>query len=200
VIGVEFGQSIVRVDPGDQFGVGDAESVVERTVDARGHEFVFAFEARPHGVLPFYDFELKAGTHGDFDGGAGDFAVAHDGVAVTKMEERAGNIYGRIKRVAGGDFRRIHVAAKFRRNNRTARLAGRRSYADAPKEWTEKNFGLVGRVERLECGGAGGVVDGVEHIFSGSGAWKPGAKAPIHPIWNGWLSEEVSDTTLEQCK
>jgi hypothetical protein len=105
--------------------------------------------------------------HGDFDGGAGDFAVAHDGVAVTKIEEGAGNIYGRIKRVAGGDFRRIRVAAKFRRNNRTARLAGRRSYADARQEWTERNFGLVGRVERLECGGAGGVVDGVEPYFFG---------------------------------
>src|SRR5580700_339338 len=54
LVRVEFGEAVVAVDPLDEFGDGNADGVVDRTVDAGGHEFAIVFEARPVGAFPFY--------------------------------------------------------------------------------------------------------------------------------------------------
>ncbi len=88
-VGVQFGEGVVAVDPVDQFGDGDADGVVDGAVDSGGHEFVIVFETGPAGGLALDEFEAEFGFHGDFDGAAGDFTIAHGGVAIAEVEERA---------------------------------------------------------------------------------------------------------------
>ena len=139
-VGVEFGEGIVAVNPGDEFGDGNADGVIDGAIDAGGHEFVIVFEAGPVGGLPFHEFKAEFGFHGDFDGAAGNFAIAHGGVSITEIEERAFDVDGEIKGVAGGDFGRVHVATEFSRDDGAARFTMSGSDADAAEERLERKL------------------------------------------------------------
>ena len=93
-VSVEFGEGVVAVNPGDEFGDGDADGVVDGAIDAGGHEFVIVFETRPVSGLPFHEFEAEFCFHRDFDGAAGNLAIAHGGVSITEIEERAFDVDG----------------------------------------------------------------------------------------------------------
>jgi len=93
-IGVEFREGVVAVNPGDEFDNGDADGVVDGAIDAGGHEFVIVFEARPVSGLPFHEFEAEFCFHRNFDGAAGNLAIAHGGVSITEIEERAFHVDG----------------------------------------------------------------------------------------------------------
>src|SRR5438876_971112 len=49
LVSIEFGEAIVGVYPGYQLGEGDPHGVVDGTIDARGHDFLFVFETWPGG-------------------------------------------------------------------------------------------------------------------------------------------------------
>src|SRR5712671_1342637 len=85
LIGIEFGEAIVGMNPAYQLGEGDSHRVIDGTIDARRHDFFFVFEAWPARALPFHEVELQARLHGNFDGATRNFAVAHGGVAITKI-------------------------------------------------------------------------------------------------------------------
>jgi hypothetical protein len=164
-VGVEAGEAVVGVDPGDQLGEGDAHGVIYRAVDSDGHDFPFVFEARPAGVLSLDYVELQARFHGNFDGGAGDFAVAHGGMAIAKIKERARNIHGQIKGVADGNFWGVHVASEFGGDDGAACFAVGWGDADASEKRVKRDFHFVIRIERLKCGGVGRVIDGIKPDF-----------------------------------
>lgn len=65
----------------------------------------------------------RRARRGNFNGGAGNFAVTH-------VEERTGNIHGKYT-----VFPTVHVAAKLRRYDKAAGLAPGGSYTDAAEEW-----------------------------------------------------------------
>ena len=165
LIGIEFGEAIAGVNPGYQFGEGDAHRVIDGTIDARGHDFFFVFESWPASVFPLHEIELQSGLHGNFDGTARNFAVTHGGVTIAKIKERSGHVHGQIECVSRGDLRRIHVAAEFRGHDGAARFSVGGSDTDAPKKWMERNFHLVVGIEGLKRSGAARVVDRVKPDF-----------------------------------
>src|SRR5207237_1715606 len=57
-------KSVIRVDPMDELGDGDAQGVIYGAIDSRGHDFLIVFKARPAGALPFHQFELEASEIG----------------------------------------------------------------------------------------------------------------------------------------
>src|SRR5690242_8900052 len=99
-VGVESGEAVVRVNPGDQFGEGDAEGVVEGAIGADGHDGIVVLEAGPVDLAAFDDVDLHACGQRHFDGGAGDFAVAHGGVTVAHEEQGAWNVDGKVQGVS----------------------------------------------------------------------------------------------------
>ena len=163
------------MNPGNEFSESDAEGVVNRAVDACAHDFVIVFKARPVGVLGFDEVDAQTGFHGHFDGGARDFAVTHGRVAVTEIEQTASDVDRKIERVSGRDFGSVHVAAKFRRNDRAAGFAIGGSDSDTAKKRVEREFYFEVGVERLERGGVVGVVDGIEPDFFGKWRVKHGS-------------------------
>ena len=70
-VGVHLGEAVVAMDPANQFGVGNAEGVVDGAISANRHDGVFVFESRPIDLLSFDDVDLKARAQRDFDGRAG---------------------------------------------------------------------------------------------------------------------------------
>ena len=105
---------------------------------------------------------MQAHLHGNFDGAAGDFAVTHGGVAIAKIEQRAGNIHRQMKSISSGGLRRVHVAAEFRGHDGTARFPVRWRDADAAKEAMQRNFHFVAGIKRLKRGGPLRMVNGVK--------------------------------------
>src|SRR5271167_3782748 len=89
LVGVEIREAVIAMNPGDKFGDGDAYGIVNGAIDARGHEFMIIFKTGPVGGLPFQEFEAELCFHGDFDGAAGNLAIAPGGVAIAEVEERA---------------------------------------------------------------------------------------------------------------
>src|SRR5215471_10517432 len=47
LVSVKFGETVVGVDPVDQFGDRNADGVIHGPVDPGSHDFVFIFESRP---------------------------------------------------------------------------------------------------------------------------------------------------------
>src|SRR5436853_6370865 len=123
--------------PGYKLGEGNTNSVIDGTIDARGHDFRFVFEARPARVFPLHKVELQPSPHGNFDGAACNFAVAHGGVAISKIKERPAYVHGQIECVSNGDFRCVHVAAEFRGHDGTASFPSGGRGTEAPKQWME---------------------------------------------------------------
>ena len=83
-------------------------------------------------------------------------------MAVADVEKSSLHIHWKIHGVAHAGFGRIHVAAKFRGDHRTARLAIGRRDSDAAEERMHGNRDGEIRIERLECGRVRGVIDGIE--------------------------------------
>ena len=190
LVGVEFGEGVVAVNPGDEFGDGDADGIVDGAIDAGGHKFVIVFEARPVGGLPFHEFETELCFHGDFDSAAGNFAIAHGGVSITEIEERAFNVDGEIESVAGRHFGSVHIATEFSGNDGAAGFAMSGSYADATEERLERKLRFEIGIEGLKGDELFVCVDGVipgafgeqsffEHggVMSGIGGTKTGAES-----------------------
>src|SRR5207245_3516476 len=95
-------------------------------------------------------------------GASRNFAIAHGGVTVTEIEQRARNIHREIQRVAGGNLRSVHVAAKFRGHDGAASFAVRRGNANAAKKRMYGKAHFEIRIERLKRGGVFLLVDGIE--------------------------------------
>ncbi len=188
-VGVEFGEGVVAMNPGDQFGDGDAHGVVDGAIDAGGHEFVIVFEAGPVGGLPFHEFKAEFCFHRDFDGAAGNFAIAHGGVSIAEVKESAFDVDGKIEGVAGRDFGGVHVAAKFGGNDGAACFTMSRSNADAAEKRLERKLRFEIGVQGLKgdelFAGVDGVIPGAlgersffEHgrVVGGIGGAKAGAE------------------------
>src|ERR1700676_2240744 len=142
-VGVQFGEAVVGVNPGNEFGESDAEGVVYWAVDSGGHDFLLVLEARPASSLPFQDIDLQPGAHRNFDGGAGDLSITHGGVSIAEIQKSALDVHGQIERVACAGFRCFHVAAEFRGNDGATGFAARWSYADAAEKRMQRNFYFV---------------------------------------------------------
>jgi hypothetical protein len=203
---VEFGEGVVAVNPGDEFGDGDADGIVNRAIDAGGHEFVLVFEARPVGGLPFHEFEAEFCFHGDFDGAPGNFAIAHGGMSITEIEERAFDVDGEIESVAGRDFGCVHVATEFGRDDGAAGFTMSGSDTDATEERFERKLRFEIGVESLESDelfvGVDGVIPGalgkrhfLEHgrVVRGIGGAKTGAEGADALVAVDLKIEDVDD-------
>jgi hypothetical protein len=208
-VGIEFGEGVVAVNPGDEFGDGDADGVVNGAIDAGGHEFVIVFEARPIGGLPFQEFEAEFRFHGDFDSAAGNFAIAHGGVSITEIEERAFDVDGEIESVAGRDFGRVHIATKFGGDDGAAGFTMSGSYADATEKRLQRKLRFEIRVEGLKGDELFVSVDGVipcafgersffEHgrVVGGVGGAKTGAEGANTLIAIDLEIEDVNDESV----
>ena len=150
------------MNPSHQLSESDSDGVVDGAIDARSHDFLFIFETRPACVLPFHEIKPQPRPHGNFNGASGNFTVTHGSVAVAEIKQRPRDIYRQIQRVANGDFRSVHVAAKFRRHDGAARLSVRRCDADAAQKRMKRNFHFVVGIERLKRGGSFRMVDRVK--------------------------------------
>ena len=153
------------MNPSHQLSESDSDGVVDGAIDARSHDFLFILETRPACVLPFHEIKPQPGPHGNFNGASGNFTVTHGSVAVAEIKQRPRDIYRQIQRVANGDFRSVHVAAKFRRHNGAARLPVRRCDADAAQKRMKRNFHFVVGIERLKSSRVFSVVDRVKPDF-----------------------------------
>src|SRR5208282_3614216 len=124
----------------------------------RGDDDV-VLELGPRDGAAFDHAQLHAGFQWNLDGGAGDFAIAHGGVAVTDVEQPSFYIHGKINRVADAGFGGIHVAAEFGGDDGTASFALGGGDADAAEERMQRNLhGEIG-VVGLEGRGVGSVID-----------------------------------------
>src|SRR5579863_8919084 len=139
-IGVELGEAVVFVNPVHEFGEGNAEGVVEGAVGADRHDGVVVLKLRPGDGAAFDYAQLHAGFERNFDGGAGDFSVAHGGMAVANVEQAAFYVHWKINCVADAGFGRIHVASEFGWDYGTARLTLGGCDSDAAEERMEGNF------------------------------------------------------------
>ena len=119
-VGVHFREAVAGMHPVNQLGEGDAKGVIERPIDADRHDVIVVLEAGPIDFLVLDEVHLKLDLHGDFDGSAIDFAIAHGSVAIAKGEQRSGDAYGKIESVADAGLRRVHVSTEFGGNDRTA--------------------------------------------------------------------------------
>src|SRR5262249_19879012 len=140
LVGVHVGEAVVFVDPGDEFGEGDAQRVIERAVGAYGHDVVVVFKTRPVDFLSFDYAHLDARAQRDLDRRAGDLAVAHGGVAIAHEEHRARHVHREIHGVAGAGFGRIHVAAEGFGDHRGAGFATGRGDTDASEKRMQWNL------------------------------------------------------------
>src|SRR6202521_2446593 len=162
LISIEFRQTVVLVDPVHKFGESDAHRIIQRAISANGHDGVVILELGPGDGAAFDHAQLHGRLQWNLDGGAGDFSVAHGGVAVADVEQSSLYIHRKIHGVAHAGFRRVHVAAEFRGDYRTARLTIGRRDPDAAEERMHGNLDGEIRIERLECGRVRGVIDGIE--------------------------------------
>src|SRR5262249_39927626 len=105
---------------------------------------------------------LHAAAQWDLESGAGDLAVTHGGVTVAHEQHGAGDVDGKINRVAHAGFGRIHVAAESFRDHRATCLAAGRGDTDTAEERMQRERYSKLRIERVKCGGIGGVIDRVE--------------------------------------
>ena len=145
-----------------KFGESDAHCIIQRTISANSHDGVIILELGPGDGPAFDHAQLHAGLQRNLDGGAGNFSVAHGGMAVADVEKSSLHIHWKIHGIAHAGFGRIHVAAKFRGDHRTARLAIGRRDSDAAEERMHGNPDGEIRIERLERGRVRGVIDGIE--------------------------------------
>ena len=162
LIGIQLGETVIGMNPVDELGHGDADGIVNRTVDARSHDFFFVLETRPAGVLSFHEFELEARAHGNFHRASGNFAVAHGGVAVTEVEQSARCVHRQIKRVADRNFWRVHIAAKFRGNDGAASFAICGGHANAPQKRVQRKAYFETGIESLKRSSSPLLIDGIE--------------------------------------
>src|SRR5579864_1495063 len=122
-------------------------------------------KAWPADLLSFDDVDRNARMQRNFDGGAGNFSVAHSGMSIAHIKQRSGNVHRQIQGIAGAGFGGVHVAAELCRYDRAARLAIGGCYSYAAKERMERNFDGEIRVQRLEGRGIVCMIDGKEPDF-----------------------------------
>ncbi len=83
-------------------------------------------------------------------------------MAIAEIKQGAGYIHGQIKSIADRDFWGVHVAAEFRRHDRTARFSIGRRDTDTAQKRMKRNFHFVAGIECLKCGRALCVVNRVK--------------------------------------
>src|SRR5271166_4808550 len=99
----------------NQFAESDSQRIVERTVDANGHEVIVVLKTRPANGLLLDDVHLEPNAGGYLDRRAGDFTVAHGAVRIPEEQQCAGNAHRQVESIARARLRGIHVAAELRR-------------------------------------------------------------------------------------
>src|SRR5258708_37977142 len=133
-----------------KFGERDAHRIIQGTISAHGHDSVVVLELGPGDGAAFDHAQLHACLQRNFDGGAGDFSVAHGGVAVTDVEQSSLHIHRKIHGVAHAGFGRVHVAAEFRGDYRTACLTVGCRDSDAAAECSQGHTDGTIYIERFE--------------------------------------------------
>src|SRR5208282_3445825 len=96
LISIKFRQTVVLVDPVHKFGESDAQRIIQRTISAHGHNGVVVLELRPGDSAALNHAQLHARLQRNLDGGAGNFSIAHGGVAVTDVEQSSLDIHRKI--------------------------------------------------------------------------------------------------------
>ena len=83
LVSIKFGEAIVLVNPGDQFGKGDAQAVVQRAIGADGHDGIIVLKAWPVNLLSLDHVDLQPRAQRDLNRSTRDFAIAHGRLAQT---------------------------------------------------------------------------------------------------------------------
>src|SRR5208282_357052 len=140
LVGVQFGKSVVPMNPVHQFSKGDARRIIDGSIRADGHDRVVILKFRPLDSAPLDHTELNSRLEWNLDRRPGNFTIAHRGMSIPNVKKTAIHVYRKVHRVSHASFRRIHVPAELRRHHRTARLTVRGSYADAAEERMKWNL------------------------------------------------------------
>src|SRR5947208_11267043 len=72
LVSIKFGEAIVLVNPGDQFGKGDAQAVVQRAIGADGHDGIIVLKAWPVNLLSLDHVDLQLRAQRDLNRGTRD--------------------------------------------------------------------------------------------------------------------------------
>src|SRR5208282_1633119 len=162
LIRIEFRQTVILVDPMHQFGEGDAHGIIQRTISTNRHNGVVVLKLRPGDGAPLDHAQLHARLQRNLYSGAGDFSIAHGGMAVADVEQSSLDVDREVNGIADARFWRIHVAAEFRGHHGTARLAIGGRDSDAAEERMHGNLHREIGIERLEQRRVRGVIDVVK--------------------------------------
>src|SRR5580698_3613924 len=150
------------MNPRHQLRIRNPQCIINRTIDPRGHYFFVVLKARPACRLALDQINLQSRAHRNLDCATRNFAIAHRGVSVAEIEQPSRDVHRKINCVAHRCFRRVHVAAEFRRDDRTARLSRSRRHANAPKKRMQRNLHFEPRIQRLKRRGVVRVIDRIK--------------------------------------